>query len=93
MEPDQTGPGSTVHVYQVLCWKNKQKKQKTTTFFLFAETDPESSLVHNVIDRDVYLHELEKLRPHAQTLLAMLNEIRHKMRAMDNTDPRVPTYK
>lgn len=57
------------------------------------ETDPESSLVHNVIDRDVYLHELEKLRPHAQTLLAMLNEIRHKMRAMDNTDPRVPTYK
>ena len=55
--------------------------------------DNEASLVHNVIDRDVYLRELERLRPHAHTLLTMLNEIRHKLRAMDNSDPRVSTYK
>ncbi|KAL4240938.1 hypothetical protein ACF0H5_001721 [Mactra antiquata] len=57
------------------------------------DRDNESSLVHNLIDRDVYLHELDKLKPHAQTLLTMLNEIRHKLRAMDKSDPRVPTYK
>ncbi|XP_053393481.1 uncharacterized protein LOC123564872 isoform X2 [Mercenaria mercenaria] len=57
------------------------------------DVDNEASLVHNVIDRNVYLRELERLRPHAQTLLTMLNEIRHKLRAMDNSDPRVPTYK
>ncbi|XP_060583008.1 uncharacterized protein LOC132739328 isoform X2 [Ruditapes philippinarum] len=57
------------------------------------DVDNEASLVHNVIDRDVYLRELERLRPHAQTLLTMLNEIRHKLRAMDNSDPRVSTYK
>lgn len=57
------------------------------------DKDHEPSLVHNLIDRDVYLRELNKLRPHAQTLLTMLNDIRHKLRAMDKGDPRVPTYK
>ncbi|XP_052234438.1 uncharacterized protein LOC127847002 isoform X1 [Dreissena polymorpha] len=53
----------------------------------------EPSLVHNLVDRDVYLREIERLRPHAPTLLTMLNEIRHKLRAMDKSDARVPTYK
>ncbi|XP_052770739.1 uncharacterized protein LOC128210424 [Mya arenaria] len=57
------------------------------------DTENEPSLVHNLIDRDVYIRELERLRPHAQTLLTMLNEIRHKLRAMDKSDPRVSTYK
>lgn len=57
------------------------------------DVENEASLVHNVIDRDVYLRELDRLKPHAPTLLTMLNEIRHKLRAMDNSDPRVPTYK
>ncbi|WAQ95253.1 hypothetical protein MAR_027943 [Mya arenaria] len=52
------------------------------------DTENEPSLVHNLIDRDVYIRELERLRPHAQTLLTMLNEIRHKLRAMDKSDPR-----
>ena len=60
---------------------------------LIIETDMEPSLVHNLIDRDVYVSEIDKLKPHAHTLLMMLNEIRHKLRAMDKTDPRVPTYK
>ena len=64
-----------------------------TCTYLISETDFEPSLVHNLIDRDVYLQELDKLKPHAHTLLTMLNEIRHKLRAMDPTDPRVPTYK
>ena len=37
----------------------------------------EPSLVHNLIDRDVYVSEIDKLKPYAHTLLMMLNEIRH----------------
>lgn len=57
------------------------------------DTENEPPLVHNVIDRDVYLREMDRLKPHAQTLLTMLNDIRRKLRDMDKTDPRIPTYK
>lgn len=61
--------------------------------FFILDVENEASLVHNVIDRDVYLRELDRLKPHAQILLTMLNEIRHKLREMDKSDPRLPTYK
>lgn len=57
------------------------------------DIDNEPSLVNNMVDREVYLREIQLLLPHAQTLLTMLNDIRHKLRAMDKSDPRVPTYK
>ena len=44
---------------------------------LITETDIEPPLVHNLIDRDVYVSEIDKLKPHTHTLLMMLNEIRH----------------
>ncbi|XP_033754477.1 uncharacterized protein LOC117337552 [Pecten maximus] len=46
-----------------------------------------------VVDRDQYQVEYEKLLPQAEILLMLLNQIRRKLRAMGNSDPRVPTYK
>lgn len=46
-----------------------------------------------VIDPDVYATQLEELRPHTQTLMQLLSQIRPKLRAMDSGDPRIPTYK
>ncbi|XP_060063476.1 uncharacterized protein LOC132543940 [Ylistrum balloti] len=49
--------------------------------------------LNSVVDRDQYKAEYEKLLPQAEVLLMLLNQIRRKLRAMDNGDPRVPTYK
>ncbi|XP_069122942.1 uncharacterized protein [Argopecten irradians] len=46
-----------------------------------------------VVDREQYQMEYEKLLPQAEVLLMLLNQIRRKLRAMNNSDPRVPTYK
>ena len=46
-----------------------------------------------VIDPEVYALQLEQLRPHTETLMTLLSQIRPKLRAMDPADPRIPTYK
>ncbi|KAL3875986.1 hypothetical protein ACJMK2_033879 [Sinanodonta woodiana] len=55
--------------------------------------ESEDDLYNSVVDKDAYLLELDKLRPHASTLLIILNSIRRKVRAMDPSDARIPTYK
>ncbi|CAC5413285.1 unnamed protein product [Mytilus coruscus] len=47
----------------------------------------------SAIDNDNYHKELQKLMPQAPTLLAILNNIRSRLRSMDLNDPRVPTYR
>ncbi|XP_046576175.1 uncharacterized protein LOC124284155 [Haliotis rubra] len=57
------------------------------------ESESHLSLRQNVINSDVYLQQLEQLRPHTETLMMVLSQIRRKLRGMDQSDPRVPTYK
>ncbi|VDI61909.1 Hypothetical predicted protein [Mytilus galloprovincialis] len=47
----------------------------------------------SAIDNENYNKELQKLMPQAPTLLAILNNIRSRLRSMDLNDPRVPTYR
>ncbi|ESO84157.1 hypothetical protein LOTGIDRAFT_155482 [Lottia gigantea] len=47
----------------------------------------------NIIDPNTYAIKLEELRPHIETLMTVLGDVRTKLRAMEETDPRVPTYK
>ncbi|XP_063444335.1 uncharacterized protein LOC134724910 isoform X2 [Mytilus trossulus] len=47
----------------------------------------------SAIDNDNYHKELQKLMPQAPTLLAILNNIRSRLRSMEVNDPRVPTYR
>lgn len=46
-----------------------------------------------VIDPAVYAMQLEQLRPHQETLMTLLGQIRPKLRAMNADDPRISTYK
>lgn len=56
--------------------------------------EPDSDMLQkSVVDKEVYLTELDKLRPQAPSLLTLLNHIRQKLRAMDPQDARVSTYK
>ncbi|XP_062575836.1 uncharacterized protein LOC134237711 [Saccostrea cucullata] len=56
--------------------------------------EPDSDMLQkSVVDKEVYFAELDKLRPQAPSLLALLNNIRQKLRAMDPNDTRVSTYK
>ncbi|XP_046380318.1 uncharacterized protein LOC124151746 [Haliotis rufescens] len=57
------------------------------------ESESQLSVRQNVINSDVYLQQLEELRPHTETLMMVLSQIRRKLRSMDQSDPRVPTYK
>ncbi|CAL1528969.1 unnamed protein product [Lymnaea stagnalis] len=45
------------------------------------------------IDPEEYLGHLDKLRPYTDTLMKLLSQVRSKTRAMNASDPRVPTYK
>ncbi|XP_041363486.1 uncharacterized protein LOC121379088 [Gigantopelta aegis] len=47
----------------------------------------------SVVDAEVYLQQLEQLRPHMDMLMTVLSDIRRKLRGMEPNDPRVPTYK
>lgn len=56
--------------------------------------EPDSDMLQkSVVDKEMYLTELDKLRPQAPSLLTLLNHIRQKLRAMDTQDARVSTYK
>ncbi|XP_064602569.1 uncharacterized protein LOC135468313 [Liolophura sinensis] len=46
-----------------------------------------------VINKEDYLKEVEKMKPNAQMLLDLLNQIRKRVRAMEPNDARIPTYK
>ncbi|KAL8593221.1 hypothetical protein ACOMHN_009876 [Nucella lapillus] len=46
-----------------------------------------------VVDPAVYAMQLEQLRPHQETLMTLLGQIRPKLRAMKDDDPRISTYK
>nr|XP_022314184.1 uncharacterized protein LOC111118831 isoform X1 [Crassostrea virginica]XP_022314185.1 uncharacterized protein LOC111118831 isoform X1 [Crassostrea virginica] len=56
--------------------------------------EPDADMLpKRVVNKEVYLAELDKLRPQAPSLLTLLNHIRQKLRAMDPQDTRVSTYK
>lgn len=55
--------------------------------------EPISDIKIGVIDPAMYAAQLEQLRPHTETLMQLLAQIRPKLRAMDPMDARVPTYK
>ncbi|KAK7113582.1 uncharacterized protein [Littorina saxatilis] len=57
------------------------------------DNEMNGDLKTGVIDPVVYAHHLEQLRPHTETLMMLLSQIRPKLRAMDPADPRVSTYK
>ncbi|XP_050393730.1 uncharacterized protein LOC126811837 [Patella vulgata] len=57
------------------------------------ETDSQIEPKVNVIDPQAYATQLEELRPHTETLMTVLGEVRKKLHAMEDDDPRVPTYK
>lgn len=69
-------------------------------FFSCQETDDYDFIVESdvvigssAIDSDNYHKELQELQPQASTLLAILNNIRSRLKSMEMNDPRVPTYR
>ncbi|CAG5115974.1 unnamed protein product, partial [Candidula unifasciata] len=57
------------------------------------ETDNQTTYGPVKIDPLEYANNLDKLRPHSETLMELLSQVRSKTRAMDASDERVPTYK
>ncbi|XP_012945472.1 uncharacterized protein LOC101847162 [Aplysia californica] len=57
------------------------------------ETESQADYSPHRIDPLEYANELDRLRPQADTLMALLSQTRSKTRAMAASDPRLPTYK
>ena len=67
-----------------------------THLFLFLSEHDISGLDYRLgkkMDPLEYQTELERLRPHMDTLMTLLSQTRSKTRAMKEGDPRLPTYK
>ncbi|GAB1606830.1 uncharacterized protein LOC115223032 [Argonauta hians] len=57
------------------------------------ETEEVNITDNNVMDEQVYLYKLDRMRPHQSTLEELLSQVRTRLRAMNSDDTRVPTYK